>query len=181
MRHRSFLIWLMAIVVIIATLIVLFRSRPTRPDVEETQTPASPLPSTSPPSLTPLVPLAKTSCERPYPHTSIWNVPLDWSIAKIHPMNDLMISAFFKSRDWIGADTSQYTPNMYWVENDTPLVPVQLLKNRFRDAMNDKLLAVRSAGGSRMDAASCGCATGRGHRWAAGGDQCRYRRGMGIK
>jgi len=55
-------------------------------------------------------------------------------------MNDLMISAFFKSRDWIGADTSQYAPNMYWVENDTPLVPVQLLENRFRDAMNDKLL-----------------------------------------
>src|SRR5215216_3348655 len=62
------------------------------------------------------------SCKRPYPDSSIWNVPLDWSIAKIHPMNDLMMSAFFKSRDWIGADTSQYTPNVYWVSNGTPLV-----------------------------------------------------------
>ena len=77
---------------------------------------------------------------RPYPDSSIWNVPLDWSIAKIHPMNDMMISAFFKTRAWIGADTSQYTPNMYWVANDTPLVPVKLLENRFRDALNDKQL-----------------------------------------
>jgi hypothetical protein len=55
-------------------------------------------------------------------------------------MNDLMVRAFFKSRDWIGADTSQYAPNMYWVANDTPLVPVKLMENRFRDAMNDKQL-----------------------------------------
>ena len=140
MRRRSFLIWLMAVVVILATLIVFFRLQPVRPGVEESQSPAPTFPSTSPPSITPLAPPDSTSCERPYPDTSIWNVPLDWSIAKIHPMNDLMISAFFKSRDWIGADTSQYTPNVYWVENDTPLVPVQLLENRFRDAMNDKLL-----------------------------------------
>ncbi len=140
MRRRSFLIRLVAVGVILATLIVFVRLQPTRPGVEESQSPAPTFPSTSPPSITHLAPLDKTSCERPYPDTSIWNVPLDWSIAKIHPMNDLMISAFFKSRDWIGADTSQYTPNMYWVENDTPLVPVQLLENRFRDAMNDKLL-----------------------------------------
>ena len=140
MRRRSFLIWLVAVGVILATLIVFVRLQPTRPGVEESQSPAPTFPSTSPPSITHLAPLDKTSCERPYPDTSIWNVPLDWSTAKIHPMNDLMISAFFKSRDWIGADTSQYTPNMYWVENDTPLVPVQLLENRFRDAMNDKLL-----------------------------------------
>ena len=140
MRRRSFLIWLVAVGVILATLIMFVRLQPTRPGVEESQSPAPTFPSTSPPSITHLAPLDKTSCERPYPDTSIWNVPLDWSIAKIHPMNDLMISAFFKSRDWIGADTSQYTPNMYWVENDTPLVPVQLLENRFRDAMNDKLL-----------------------------------------
>lgn len=55
-------------------------------------------------------------------------------------MNESMISTLFKSRAWIGADTSQYTPNVYWVANDTPLVPVQLLENRFRDAMNDQQL-----------------------------------------
>lgn len=51
-----------------------------------------------------------------------------------------MMSAFFKSRDWIGADASQYAPNVYWVSNSTPLVPVKLMKNRFRDAMNDQTL-----------------------------------------
>jgi hypothetical protein len=123
----------MAAIVIIATFIVILRTRSTRPGVEESPPAAPTSPSTG-------APLDETSCERPYPDTSIWNVPLDWSIAKIHPMNDLMMRAFFKSRDWIGADTSQYTPNMYWVENDTPLVRVQLLENRFRDAVNDKLL-----------------------------------------
>jgi hypothetical protein len=53
-------------------------------------------------------------------------------------MSDLMMSAFFESSDWIGSDASQYTPNMYWVSNGTPLVPVKLFKNRFRDAMNDQ-------------------------------------------
>lgn len=86
-------------------------------------------------------------CERPYPGSSIWNVPLDWSMARIHPMNDQMMSAFFKSRDWIGADTSQYTPNVYWASNGTPLVPVQLLKNRFRDAMNDQTLQYGQSAG----------------------------------
>lgn len=55
-------------------------------------------------------------------------------------MSDLMMRAFFKSRNWIGADTSRYTPNMYWVPSDTPLVAVQLLKNRFRDAISDQQL-----------------------------------------
>ncbi|HEY9526768.1 MAG TPA: hypothetical protein VIR02_06785, partial [Anaerolineales bacterium] len=140
MPRRSFFIGLMAAIVIIATFTVILRTRSTRPGVEESPPAAPTSPSTSSPSITPGVPLDETSCERPYPDTSIWNVPLDWSIAKIHPMNDLMMRAFFESRDWIGADTSQYTPNMYWVANDTPLVRVQLLENRFRDAMNDKLL-----------------------------------------
>jgi len=58
-------------------------------------------------------------------------------MAKIHPLSDLMMDAFFESDAWIGTDASQFTPNMYWVSNSTPLVPVQLLKNRFRDALND--------------------------------------------
>jgi hypothetical protein len=67
-------------------------------------------------------------------------MPIDWSIAKIHPMSELMMSAFFETENWIGADTTRYTPNMYWVSNDAPLVPVQLMKNRFRDAINDQIL-----------------------------------------
>jgi hypothetical protein len=80
------------------------------------------------------------TCERPYKHTSIWNIPIDWSLARIHPMSDLMMDAFFESEDWIGTDTSQFTPNMYWVTKSTPAVPVQLKENRFRDAMNDRAL-----------------------------------------
>lgn len=86
---------------------------------------------------TPRVTTEDFFCERPYADSSIWNVPLDWSIAKIHPMSDLMMRAFFDSEDWIGADTSKYTPNVYWVSDRTPLVPVKLLKNRFRDAIDD--------------------------------------------
>lgn len=76
-------------------------------------------------------------CQRPYSDSSIWNVPIDWSTAKIHPMSDLMMRAFFDSENWIGADNSKYTPNVYWVSDRTPRVPVKLLENRFRDAIND--------------------------------------------
>ncbi len=125
---------------ILGLLIVLYRSQLTRPGADDVvKTPILPS-TTTMPLVTPVATIEEISCKRPYPASSIWNVPLDWSIAKIHPMNDLMISAFFKSHNWIGADTSQYTPNMYWVANNTPLVPVQLLKNRFRDAMNDQTL-----------------------------------------
>lgn len=86
-------------------------------------------------SLTPEV--RNVFCERPYQDSSIWNTPIDWSIAKIHPMNDLMMETFFKTTDWIGTDTSQYTPNVYLVSNDTPLVPVKLNEYRFRDAIRD--------------------------------------------
>lgn len=76
-------------------------------------------------------------CERPYQDSSIWNVPIDWSIARVHPMSDVMMDAFFKDSDWIGTDTSQYAPNVYLVSNDTPTVPVKLREYRFRDAFND--------------------------------------------
>lgn len=95
------------------------------------------MPSSTP---APTVVTEGDSCERPYPDSSIWNVPIDWSMAKVHPMSDLMMSAFFASDAWIGSDTTKYTPNMYWVSDSTPLVPVQLLENRFRDAINDKQL-----------------------------------------
>lgn len=65
---------------------------------------------------------------------------MDWSTAQIHPMSDLMIDAFFEGKGWIGTDTSQFTPNVYWASKDTPLVPVQLRKNRFRDAINDQII-----------------------------------------
>jgi hypothetical protein len=116
---------------------VLYRSQPDRPPVENvTSTPTNP----SKPSETPARPVDEASCRRPYPDESIWNVPVDWTIAKIHPMSDLMMNAFFGSENWIGADTSRYTPNVYWVSNHTPLVSVQLLKNRFRDAIDDQAL-----------------------------------------
>jgi len=140
MSRRRIRILLIAAIAITVIFTVVFRYQPTRPGVEERPTPAPSSPSSSSPSITPAASLEDTSCKRPYPDSSIWNVPLDWSIAKIHPMSDLMMSAFFKSRDWIGADTSRYTPNMYWVAGDTPMVPVQLLEYRFRDALNDKQL-----------------------------------------
>src|SRR5215216_4029279 len=99
MSSKRFRIWSIAAIAAMVFLIILSRSQPERQANE-----------------------IDTSCKRPYPDSSIWNVPLDWSIAKIHLMNDLMMKAFFKSRDWIGADTSQYTPNVYWVSNGTPLV-----------------------------------------------------------
>jgi hypothetical protein len=79
-------------------------------------------------------------CKRPYKDSSIWNTPIDWSIAKIHPMSDLMMDAFFKMTDWIGSDTSQYTPNVYLVTKATPLVPVKLREYRFRDAIQDTIV-----------------------------------------
>ncbi|HEX2997351.1 MAG TPA: hypothetical protein VHP14_21190, partial [Anaerolineales bacterium] len=89
-------------------------------------------------SFSPTVTVTKdVFCERPYHDSSIWNVPIDWSIARVHPMSDVMMHAFFKDSDWIGTDTSQYAPNVYLVSNDTPLVPVKLREYRFRDAFND--------------------------------------------
>jgi hypothetical protein len=81
--------------------------------------------------------LNEVSCGRPYPASSIWNTPIDWSIAKVHPMSDLMMAAFFKDYGWIGTDASRFTPNVYWATNKTPLIPVTLIKYRFRDAIND--------------------------------------------
>lgn len=96
-------------------------------------------------------PVSESSCERPYLDSSIWNVPLDWSIAKIHPMSNQMMAAFFEHHNWIGSDTAQYTPNVYFVSNETPLVPVRLMKNRFRDAIDDfQILYGQPAGVVRM-------------------------------
>ena len=141
MRSTKFYAWLLAAVVIAGSLMILRTSQPAGQKIVVTdniQTPfAKALPSSTP---TPASNSEEAACERPYPESSIWNVPLDWSIAQIHPMSDLMMNEFFKSDDWIGADTSQFTPNMYWVSNSMPLVPVQLLENRFRDAIDDREL-----------------------------------------
>jgi len=88
------------------------------------------------------------SCKRPYQDSSIWNIPIDWEIAKVHPMSDLMLDAFFENEDWIGSDASQYTPNIYWVSNDTPLVEVKLRRYRFRDAIDDKQVIFGEPAGS---------------------------------
>lgn len=87
-------------------------------------------------------------CFRPYSDKSIWNVPIDWSRSRIHPENDLMMDAFFQSYDWIGSDTSQYAPNIYFITNETPLVMVQMRENSFRDAINDRDVILGQAGGT---------------------------------
>ncbi len=111
----------------------------------------TPIPSAVENSITPTPEISNILCERPYQDSSIWNTPIDWSIAKIHPMNDLMMGTFFKTIDWIGTDTSQYTPNVYLVSNNTPLVPVKLKEYRFRDAIKDTTIQYgESAGIVRM-------------------------------
>ena len=143
MRNKRPITWLIVAIVIVFFLLLLRTLQPARPvpvvtkDVQTSTVTATMLPSSTP---VPTVTAEDVSCQRPYSDSSIWNVPIDWSIAKIHPKSDLMMSAFFESHDWIGSDTTKYTPNMYWVSDSTPLIPVQLLKNRFRDAVNDQQL-----------------------------------------
>lgn len=123
------------------SVMVLYSSEPEQPPRENgTPLPAPPWTKTVTASTTATPAVEETTCKRPYPETSIWNATLDWSIARVHPLSDLMMNAFFESRAWIGADTSRYTPNVYWVSSQTPLVSVHLLKNRFRDALSDQTL-----------------------------------------
>jgi hypothetical protein len=131
---------LIAAIAVLLLLVILHTSQPTGPIPDETK---SPTPTTAPSATATPEPRSfgeevAFSCKRPYEDSSIWNLPLDWSIAKIHPMSDLMMQAFFENDDWIGSDTSQFAPNIYWVDNDTPLVPVRLAENRFRDALEDQ-------------------------------------------
>lgn len=59
-----------------------------------------------------------------------------------------MISAFFKDYSWIGSDTSQYSANLYFVNNNTPLVTVELQFDRsFRDASSDTTILYGEPGG----------------------------------
>jgi hypothetical protein len=90
-------------------------------------------------SLTPQSGLSSMNedCNLPYTETSIWNVPIDWSVAKIHPDTKKMMDQFWSGTSWVGSDPSQFAPNIYFVDSTTPLVPVKLRKNRFRDALND--------------------------------------------
>jgi hypothetical protein len=76
-------------------------------------------------------------CKRPYTQDSVWNIPLDWSRANIHPDNAKMMDAFFKDSGWIGSDATQFAPNIYYVTDETPKVPVKLRQNRYRDAIDD--------------------------------------------
>lgn len=87
------------------------------------------------------------SCQRPYQDTSLWNTPIDWNTARIHPESAQMMAAFFASSASIGADPSQYTPNIYFVNHQTPLVPVKLWSSRsFRDAINDVTIVYSQPG-----------------------------------
>ncbi len=104
------------------------------------------LPTEISPTTTPAISL-ETWCERPYSDTSIWNLPIDWSLARIHPDSDQMMQAFFADHGWIGSDTSQYAPPIYLVTNQTPLVPVQMRQYRFRDAIDDQTIRYGEPGG----------------------------------
>lgn len=79
-------------------------------------------------------------CGPLYSDSSIWNLPIDWSIAQIHSDSDRMMNAFFGSSDWIGTNVDSYAPNIYLVTNETPQRPVKLREYRFRDAYNDKYI-----------------------------------------
>jgi hypothetical protein len=133
MRNKRLYYVLIAATVFVVLLTVLR----TLPRANEHPVQEIPTPSVAVNSPTPVPEVDTAFCERPYRDSSIWNTPIDWSIAKIHPMNTLMMDAFFKDSNWIGTDTSQYTPNIYLVSNDTPLVPVKLKEYRFRDAIKD--------------------------------------------
>jgi hypothetical protein len=135
MRNNRLIYWLITAVILIIFLSSLWMQQQANQNVDR----ESLTPSTKPTNVfsTAVSPTKEVFCERPYSDSSIWNVPIDWSIAKIHPMSELMMTAFFEDDDWIGSDTSQYTPNVYFVSNQTPLVPVKLMQNRFRDAIND--------------------------------------------
>ena len=87
-------------------------------------------------------------CDRPYSENSIWNSPIDWEKAMIHPQSDLMMAAFFWNSKWIGSDTSQYAPNIYLVSNATTLVPVELRDVSFRDAIDDVEIQYGERGGT---------------------------------
>lgn len=146
MSRKRLYFWLFVAMVFIILLVV---SRVQQAENQDVM-PLSPTPSARPFPTEPLVtePTSTSTstpadplCERPYEDSSIWNIPIDWSVARIHPMNDVMMGAFFKTHSWIGTDTSQYTPNVYLVTNSTPLVPVRLREFRFRDAINDQELS----------------------------------------
>lgn len=88
-----------------------------------------------------------TECTQFYSEDSIWNVPIDWSEAQIHPDSDAMMAAFFESNQWIGTNTDSYAPNIYFITSETPLVSVQLREYSFRDAINDQEIIYGEPGG----------------------------------
>ena len=133
MRNKRLYYWVIAGVAFLILLVILHISQLTLKNMDQS-VPNTPFSEHLP---APVPTVDETLCKRPYQDSSIWNIPIDWSIAKIHPMNDLMMSAFFQDSNWIGTDTSQYTPNVYLVSNNTPLVEVKLKENRFRDAIKD--------------------------------------------
>jgi hypothetical protein len=136
MRNKRLYYWVSAGVAFIILLVILRISQLTIKNMDQ----SVPTTSSNEHLLSPLPTVDETLCKRPYQDSSIWNIPINWSIAKIHPMNDLMMAAFFKDSHWIGTDTSQYTPNVYLVSNDTPLVSVKLNAYRFRDAIKDTVI-----------------------------------------
>lgn len=84
-------------------------------------------------------------CARPYSQGSVWNVPLDWQQARIHPQSSEMMAAFFASEAWVGTDATQYSANIYFVTDATPLVPVKLTYS-FRDASTDRSIQMGPQG-----------------------------------
>lgn len=111
---------------------------------------ATALPSGNDATAIPIPTKSDDWCKRPYADSSIWNVPIDWTIAREHPQSKEMMAAFWEGDSWIGSNPYQYAPNIYMVDNDTPLVAVKLRKNRFRDALDDQTIRYGQPGGVVM-------------------------------
>lgn len=90
------------------------------------------------------------ACDPPYQPDSIWNVPIDWSKAKIHPQSVAMVGALMAGRGFIGSNANSYAPTIHYVTDETPLVPVILRENRFRDAKDDRQIIYGEPGGTVM-------------------------------
>jgi len=111
------------------------------PMASEAPVVAVPSPTMTPSPLPPIAataPVGQGFCAPPYAQDSIWNTPIDWQVARIHPQSLQMMAAFFKRDDWIGSDVTQYAPNIYYADANTALVPVTMWPSRsFRDALSD--------------------------------------------
>src|SRR5215212_9782306 len=112
MSNKRLYYWLLAAIILIVFLVIFYTQQPPNQN-DDTQPPTTSITLSATSSPTDELPttvagVEEVFCKRPYQNSSIWNTPIDWSIAKIHPDSDVMMAAFFENTDWIGSDTSQF-------------------------------------------------------------------------